>query len=146
MTDLIITASGVLAANANTVKAQGLSGSAISAGQVVWLDTAQTPNLLKLAQANGATNVVARSVVGIALNSTSGGSQQLTYATAGDIILPTTGGTVLTSGSVYVLSAANAGGIAPANDPSTATYATLLGVAISPTILRVSLSPLGATR
>jgi len=147
MADLNIISAAVDAANADTVTAQGFADAAVNAGQVVWLDTSVSPNLLRLARAN--TKTQAQAVAGIALNSAAGSMQPLTYATAGDVLLPTSGaGSVLVSGSVYVLSTATAGGITPANDPvaGASTFISLLGVAASPNILRLNITPLGATR
>lgn len=147
MADLNIMAGSVLAVNASTVKAYGTSGAAITAGQVVYADPSSSPaGLIKPAQANSTT---AANVVGVALDSTAGSLQPVSYATSGDIVLPTSGaGSVtLTQGSVYVLSANSAGGIASANDPAAGTtFITPIGLAVSPTVLRLGISPVAATR
>jgi hypothetical protein len=147
MAELNIDLTSVLAANANTVKAYGTAAEVIKAGQVVYLDTSATPNLLRLARANNATQ--AKNVVGIALDSAAGSAQPLAYATAGDVTFTTSGsGSQLVTGNVYVLGTATAGGIAPSTDPAagTATFITLLGLATSPTNLRISIAPTGAPR
>jgi len=150
MPDLNITSSGVAVANSSAVKAYGTSEAAISAGQVVYADPASTPpGLLKPAQGNSASGTVpAMNVVGIALDTAAGSGQPIAYVSSGDVILPTTGsGSVLVQGSVYVMSAANPGGITSANDPAAGTsYLTSLGLAVSPSTLRVNINPVGAVR
>jgi hypothetical protein len=147
MADLNITFTGVAAANANTAVAYGLADALIKAGQVVRLDTSVTPNLIRLAA--GTAQAQAQNVVGIALDTTSGSAQPIAYATAGDVILPTSGaGGTLISGLVYVLSMNGAGSIAPSNDPPVAstTFITPLGLALNATTLRLNITPLGAPR
>jgi len=143
MPALTINAAGVAAANTNTVTATALAGAAISAGQVVWLDTSSSPSVLRLAQATSQTQAI--NVVGVALDSAAGANQSISYATSGDILLPTTGvNTSLTSGSVYVLGN-NPGDILAAIE-LTAGYATLLGLAMNSTTLRLNTSTVGAPR
>ncbi len=145
MADLNVSATGVVAANSNTNKAYGIAGEAVSAGQVVYLDP--TSNLIHPAQ--GTALVQAQNVVGVALDSTAGSGQPLSYATAGDVTLPTSGaGSIVVGGSVYVLSTATAGGIAPSTDPAagTATFITVLGLATNPANLRLNIIALGAPR
>jgi hypothetical protein len=146
MADLVITPSGVLAASASTAKAYGLAGTVITAGQAVYLDTNISPNVLR--PASGSVLVQAQNVVGIALDSAAGSAQPIAYATAGDVTLPTSGGGTLSTGTTYVLSKAAAGGIAPSTDPTagTATFISVLGLATSPTNLRVAINPIAAPR
>lgn len=141
MPDLFVTPNGVAAANSSTSTTSGLAAGTVMAGQVVYLDT----NGL-LHPASGTVQAQAQAVVGIALDSALGSAEPLTYATAGDVLLPTSG-TVLTAGSTYVLSP-NPGNIASANDtpPGTASFITLLGVATNAATLRLSIAPLGAVR
>jgi hypothetical protein len=140
---LNITTNGVLTATSNTTTASGIAGTAITAGQALYLDTTSF-----LRPAAGSVLAQAQAVVGIALNSPLGSAEPVTYATAGDIVLPTSGAsTTLVGGSVYVLGPA-AGAIVAANDTAagTASFISLLGVATSATTLRLSIAPLGAVR
>jgi hypothetical protein len=134
MTDISVTASAVVAANPNTDEATGISGAAITAGQVVYADPTDSYKI-KPAQATNSTH--APNVVGIALDNAPGANQPIVYATGGDIIF----NNVLTPGQLYVLSAANPGGIAPYGDLVTTNYVTFLGVATGVTTLRVGLIP-----
>ena len=68
----------------------------------------------------------------------------MTYASAGDVVLPTSG-TVLTNGAEYILSV-NAGGIAPSTDAANPNFITHLGLAVSPTTLRLNIMPVAAPR
>lgn len=140
MADVSITASNVLAANVSTVSTTGTAAQAINAGQVIYLSSSDS--LLRLAQATNQAN--SQAVVGIALDNAAGSAQPISYVTAGDLIVGTS--STLTTGTTYVVSAANAGGIAPSTDPSTGNYITVLGVAVSPTILRVVINPIGGAR
>lgn len=143
MSDLYIPAASV-AADTKTSKGYGISAGAITAGQVVWLDTGLSPNLLRLAQATSL--VQAANVVGVALDSAAGPNQAIAYATGGNVILPgTVAGSSLVPGSVYVLST-NPGGIAPSTDPGTATFITVLGIATSATTLQLGINPVAAPR
>jgi hypothetical protein len=146
MSELSISATGVVAANTETVTAYGTAGTAISAGQAVWLDSTVSPNLLFPAQATVQTQ--AQNLVGIALDSAAGSAQPIAYASAGEVILPLNGGSVLPTGTTYVLSTAVAGGIVPSTEPAagTASFISVLGLAISPSHFRVSINALGAVR
>ncbi len=139
MADLNVTTNGVIAANSNTVVATGYSAAAINAGQVVYLNSSQ-----QLATAAASSNTQAGTVVGVALNSTLTANQLVTYASAGDVVLPTSG-TVLTNGAQYILSV-NAGGIAPSTDAANPNFITHLGLAVSPTTLRLNIMPVAALR
>lgn len=117
MTDISITAADVIPSNgARTI--EGVSGGTITAGQVVYLDTAT--NTYKLADAD---DTAAKAVVaGIALNAASAG-QPVTIQVQGTI---DPGGTVVV-GEIYVLSG-NAGGIAPEGDLASGDYVSIIGV------------------
>ena len=139
MADLNVTSNGVIAANSNTVVSSGYSAAAINAGQVVYLNSSQ-----QLAPAQASSSTQAASVVGIALDSALGANQLVTYASAGDVVLPTSG-TVLTNGVEYILSA-NAGAIAPSTDAVNPNFVTHLGLAVSPAVLRLNIMPVAAPR
>jgi len=147
MPDLNITASGVLVANSNTVIGSGYSAGAISAGQVLYLNTS---NPSQLSPAIATSQVQSQAVIGVALDSALGANQLVTYATAGTVVLPTTGtGTTLTNGAVYVLSAGTAGNMIAATDsnaPGAGSLITPIGMAMNPTMLLVNLTSLGAFR
>ncbi len=136
MPELTITASQVIAANANTAKAYGTAGTAITAGQAVYLDS---NNFIQPARANN--QVQAQGLVGIALS-----AQPLAYAVSGDVTLGA--GSVMVAGSVYVVSTGVAGGIVSANDPvaGTATFISILGVATTTSNLRLGIQPLGGPK
>jgi hypothetical protein len=126
MTDISITAANVRAGS-DAVIESGTAGATITAGQQVYLDTADSK--YKLADNNSAT-VAARSPRGTALHGASDG-QPLDIQKAGDI---TIGGT-LTAGVAYYLSG-TAGAICPVADLTTGMYSTFLGIARSTTVLR----------
>lgn len=133
MADLSITATSVLAGGgAKTV--EGVAGAALTAGQVVYLDSAT--NSYKLADNNSAT-AAARSPDGIALNGAASG-QPVEVLTRG----PVTIGATMTAGVVYYLSA-TAGGICPVADLTTGHYPTILGIATSTTVLSVQIHESG---
>ena len=134
MSDIVVTSSAVVPANASTVIARGTAGASVAAGQVVWADPADA-NKIKPAQATSQTQ--ADNVVGIALNTAATG-QPIAFATSGDV----TFNAVLGAASLYVLSGANAGGIAPSVDLDTSTdtwYGVILGIATSATNLRLGI-------
>lgn len=131
MADLTITATSVLAST-NAQTAEGIAGATITAGQAVYVDTADS-NKLKLADANSATASI---VAGIALNGAAAG-QPVEYVTEDDDFTP--GATLSISAAagkgVYVLSD-TAGGIKPAGDLAAADYPVVLMVATSATKAR----------
>ena len=138
MADVSVISSSVAPLNASTTIVRGTAGAAVSAGQAVFADP--TANyLIKPAQANSQTP--ANNVVGIAVDTAAAG-QPIAYASAGDIQF----NAAFTQAGVYMLSAANPGGIAPTSDLVTGNYATLLGIAISPSVLRLGITLTGATK
>ena len=129
MTDIAITAASVLE-GANAQLAYGKAGAAITAGQSLYIDAADS-NKLKLADCDGAAAL--RECVGIALMSCAAG-QRVTYQKGGEI---TIGGTVV-PGKVYVLSD-TAGGIMPVDDLETGDYTSIIGVGKSSTVITLHL-------
>ncbi len=109
---------------------RGLAGGTITAGMPIYLDV--TTNRLMQADANA--SVETAEVRGIALHAASA-EQPLRIQTAGSI---TIGGTLVLS-TIYILGAA--GGIAPAVDLASGWYTTILGVASSTTVLKLSIFP-----
>lgn len=140
MSDLVVTASGVVPANVNTPILRGtvFPGETIAQGQAVYPDPNNAGQIRK-AQSNNST--ASANFGGITLNGASGG-QPIAYTGPGDVTLPTTGtGTTLVVGQVYVVSAANAGGIAPLSDLASGNYVSVVGVATSTNNLRQSPIP-----
>ena len=127
MADISITATSVIAGGgAKTV--EGVAGASITAGQVVYLDT--TTGTYKLADNDSATAAV-RSPDGIALNGAASG-QPIEVLTRGRVTI----GATLTAGVAYYLSG-TPGGICPVADLSTGDYPTIIGIAVSTTVLDV---------
>ena len=122
MSDLAITAANVVVASPSTTN-NGVAGATITAGQTVYLSPT-TGDYLP-AKAN---NVNTTTVAGIALNNAAAG-QPLQILTSGNYVC---GGTPVVGGT-YMLSAANAGGIAPVDDIVTTDYVSFLGIATSNT-------------
>ena len=127
MADISVTAASV-APGANCQTASGTAGATITAGQVLYVDTADS-NKLKLADAD--LSSLGATIAGISLHGASSG-QPITYATAGAV----TFNAVLTASKAYILSA-TAGGIAPIADHTTGWRMSVLGVALTTTSLRL---------
>lgn len=96
---------------------QGVGGATVAAGQPVYLDTAT--NTYKLARATSATLAV---VAGLSTDGTYSGRSGL-FAPPGATINV---GFTTTAGTIYCLSAAAAGGIAPWADLTTGNYVNVL--------------------
>jgi hypothetical protein len=141
MADISVTASAVQAADTNTIKVTGTSGAAITAGQAVYADPADSYRI-KPAQANSANPTHVPNLVGVALNSAPGANQPVTYASDGNVLF----NAVLTVGQAYVVSAASAGGIAPYGDLAATNFVGVLGVATSTTNLKLGLIPTSAQK
>ncbi len=128
MADVAITAANVALSGAGqSVDRTRNAGATITAGQLMYVDSS---GLWQLAKANGAAAL--RQVTGIALNNASSG-QPMAALLSG---VYTVGGTV-TVGGVYVLSGANAGGLAPVADLVTGWYTNIVGVGTTATPLQV---------
>lgn len=132
MTDLSITPANTVTVNGTTE--QGLAGETITAGMAVYLD-ASSGKYLK-SDSNSAT-VAARGVRGVALNGASL-NQPLAVQRTGDVTL----GATLVANTSYYLSD-TPGGICPLADVGTGEYLTLMGVAISTTVLRLGILSTG---
>ncbi|NRP70606.1 hypothetical protein ILFOPFJJ_01487 [Ensifer psoraleae] len=135
MADISITAANVAVSN-NAVVEHGTAGTTVTAGQVVYKNTAT--GKYELADADSATAAVKRPI-GVALNGASNG-QPLAIQKSGDI---TIGGT-LVAGTAYYLSP-NPGGIAPLSDVLSGDDVVLLGLAKSTTILSLDIQIPGVT-
>lgn len=132
MADLTVTPASVIPAT-DATKEFGTAGATITAGQVVYLDSATTT--YKLADADGATAL--RSPRGIALHGASSG-QPLQILTKGSVTI----GATMTAGLAYYLSK-TAGGICPVADIASGGYATVLGISTSTTVLKVNMTESG---
>jgi hypothetical protein len=124
MADITVTAANV-APGTGAVVVTGTFGETVTAGQAVYLKSSDSE--WYLANADAATT---DDVVGIALNGGANG-QPGSVQTRGQI---TIGGTVAI-GTVYVLSAAAAGGIAPVADLAATNLVTVVGVGITAAII-----------
>lgn len=134
MADLTITAANV-AKGTNATIAYGTAGAAITAGQTLYIDTANS-NVLKLGDANA--SALTATIAGVALHAAASG-QPITYQTAGSITI----GATVAVGTPYVASA-TAGGIAPAADLATGWRTTVLGVATTTAAIELSINNSGA--
>lgn len=122
--DISITAAN-LSPSTQAVTRDAIAGVAITAGQLVYKDTAD--GKIKLADANGATTLI-RTPIGMAAN-TAGVGQNVRYIVSDPDL--TLGGTV-SNGAAYVLSA-TAGGLAPIADQTTGWYPCIVAIGISST-------------
>lgn len=128
MSDLTITATSVVRGN-NSTATSGTAGATITSGQAVYISVTTGQYLLaKADNANTAT------CAGIALNSCSI-NQPIQVLTGGNIII----GATAVVGGTYVLSAANAGGIAPVADLASTNIVDFLAIATSATNLFVQI-------
>lgn len=133
MADLSITPADVIS-QSGSVRENGTGGATITAGNVVYKDSADSE--YKLADADSTTAAL-RSPRGIALNGCADG-QPLQIHREGDINL----GAVLTEGVSYYLSA-TAGGICPYDDLVAGDYPVFIGIAKSTSILSVKFAESG---
>lgn len=135
MADLTITATAVLAGG-NARKVDGVAGATITAGQVVYRDSA---GALQLADCDSGT-AAARSPLGIALNGAATG-QPVEVLVSGNITI----GATVAPGVAYYLSP-TAGGICPDADVLAGDHAVLIGFGQSTSVIRVSIVEAGVAR
>jgi hypothetical protein len=128
MADITITAANVLG-SAAVKKSNGTAGATITAGDVVYLDTAAGTYKLAIATAEATAKAA-----GIALCDAVAG-QPFVFATFDSAFA--LGGTVVVGGA-YVVSGAVAGAVAPIADLTTGAFATLLGIASSTSTIYLS--------
>jgi hypothetical protein len=134
--DLTITATSVVKGSGASTR-NGTAGAAVTAGQVVYLDT--TTDTYKLADCDSAT-AAARSPSGIALNGAASG-QPLTVLDGGAITI----GATVEASVPYFLSPV-AGGICPLADVASGDYAVFLGFGISTTQISVNIVEAGVVK
>ncbi len=132
MADISVTAASV-AQSTGSVTIDCITAVAVTAGQCVYRDSS-TSNQLRLAQKDG--TLAESQAVGFALHAAAAG-QPCKVQTSGNINL----GATLTVGETYIVSA-TAGGVAPVGDVST-HFVTILGVAISASILQMGINIAG---
>jgi hypothetical protein len=134
MADLTITAANVVAGSGASTN-RGIAGATITAGQVLYLDTAA--GTYKLADTDSAT-AAARSPAGIALHSAASG-QPISLLQSGPITI----GATVAVGIGYWLSG-NAGGICPVADVAAGDYPVFLGIGTSTSVIKVNIVEAGA--
>lgn len=126
MVDLSVTAANVIKGSGASVRS-GTAGEAIEAGEAVRLSAAGE---VMLAQADDADTATC---AGVALNDAADG-QPVEYIIRG----PYTAGGTVAVGTVYVVSAAAAGGIAPVADLASTNIVSVIGVGISATQIQMN--------
>jgi hypothetical protein len=136
MADLSITAANVVA-GAGSTKVTGTAGATVTAGQLVYFDSADSK--YKLADTDSAT-AAARSPAGIALHAAAN-NQPLTVLTAGPITI----GATVAVGDVYYASG-TAGGLAPFADVAAGDYPCIIGICTSTSVLNVKIQEAGAVK
>lgn len=131
-TDLSITAANVVPSS-NAVIRYATAGATITAGQLIYQDTADVDaagqGKAKLSDANGSTAL--RVVDGLAINSASAG-QIVAFVTYDPSLQIASSG--LTANTILIASA-TAGGIAPSADLTTGWYLTVVAVVKSTTTI-----------
>jgi hypothetical protein len=133
MADIVVVPASVLKTTTTQVR-QGTAGAAITAGEVLYSDSTDSG---KWKPAIATAAITAEDVV-IALNDAAT-DQPIFHATSEDV----TFNAVLAVGTVYVVSAAAAGGIAPVSDLASGNFPTILGVATTTTNLKLNVSASG---
>lgn len=134
MTDLVITATSVVKGD-NAIVESGYAAAAITAGQVVYKNSA---GKYDLADTDDATAVV-RKPRGIALNGAAAG-QPVAVQRSGDITI----GATLTPGVFYYLSG-TPGGICPVADVAAGDHPAVIGAATSASVLSINIVAPDAT-
>lgn len=119
MSDLSITAASVAKVSGGVSK-EFVAGASITAGKSVYLDA---NNKWQLAQADTAGHLGTGARTGIALHAAANG-QPLAVQEGGVIAI----GATVTVGTIYVISAANAGGVAPFADLASTNKIHVLGI------------------
>jgi len=132
MADLTITASQVQPGDINANTKEGTAGASITAGQPLYADASAQG---KLKPADADLSSAAATCVGIAVHAAESG-QPIRYQRTGDITLGAAA--AMTAGTIYVVSD-TAGGIMPSADLEAGDRVSILGVAISASVLRLRL-------
>lgn len=131
MSDLSITAASVVPVRTGSfpavIRTDLLAGEAITAGQSLYIKSSDQK--LWKAQCDGVASE--EILAGIALNSAAAG-QPMAYVGYGDVTI----GATLTQGGIYVISA-TLGGICPVADLASTNKLSMIGFAVSSSVLRV---------
>jgi hypothetical protein len=132
MSDLS-TSPGLVLPGGNAVFRKGTAGDSITAAEPVYYDT-DTDRYKKADNTSGTGTATTSEVAGIAAHAAFIG-QPLTIVEEGNF----QPGATLATGTVYVSSGANSGGIAPVADLGTGDWTSVLGVATSTVTLKVDI-------
>lgn len=135
MADIVVTAATVLAGAGAVVDTTHLSATAISAGQVVFLNSSSQ---WALANASTALGAAAKGAIGIALNSALAAGAYVAVQTGGVISMTTVA--ALIPRSPVVASGAVAGNLAPVADLVTnigTWFPVLVGIPLTATTLQL---------
>jgi len=135
MSDLSVTPANVVAAAGASVQ-YGTAGATITAGQLVYKDSAD--GRIKLARANVAGTA---ELVGVSQNGAANG-QPISYIVGGDY----NPGATVTVGTVYDLSAAAAGGVAPEADLATTNRVSVFGVGTTTSNIKIAIINSGVAK
>lgn len=127
MAELSLTAANVLSGT-DADYFIGTAGGSLTAGMAVYLD--EIDNRLKAADANA--SLEAATVKGIVLQTASAG-QRVKIQTSGQVTI----GATVAVGTTYVLGAGGSGGVAPNVDATSGWYKSIIGVAISATVIQL---------
>ena len=128
MADLVVTAANVVAGTGATTKT-GTAGATITAGQLVYLDSADSK--YKLIDADAAATA---DIAGVALNGASN-TQPISILTAGAL----NPGATVAVGTVYC-GAVTPGGIAPVADLIAGDYISVLGIGTTASNILVAIN------
>lgn len=126
-----VTLSSTLKATTGFNRDEGMSGEAITAGQVVYRDSTASYKFKKAI----CTSLAAASAVGIALSTAAGADQPIIIMKAGDI----TNVSGLTQGEAYFVSDTTAGALMKYSDIGAGEYATYVGHAPTTTTFKVAI-------
>ena|SRR6056297_2180793 len=135
MADITITAANVL--SSGTAFIQGTAGATITAGQVLYKDTADSK--YKLADADGASALI-QTAAGIACNGASDGQPVNFVKLDADFTI----GATVSEGVAYYLSE-TPGGICPRGDVSTGSAVVYIGMGLASNKLKLDIDNTGAT-
>lgn len=141
MADLVIVDTDVeRAGNTGTYRAVQF-GEAITAGQGVYQSTVDQKYYLT--DANDSAAPANTGQAGIAVSS--GAADQQGVIARGNAVIDLGAG-VMTAGEIYVLSSANAGGIAPSVDLAVGAELTIVGYAQTDALLNLTMNATGITK
>jgi hypothetical protein len=129
MASITVTATSVLPGSGTIVT--GTAGAAITAGQLLYIDTSAS-NVLKLCDSDNASTIV-NTIAGVSLNGAASG-QKVSYQQSGTY----TPGATIIPGEVYI-SATTAGAIAPVGDLATGDKTSIFGLGASTSTININI-------